>query len=188
MALDLIIMLNGNLSFFSFCLGITIMITHDYCVLMSRYNEWQNNKLYAICGSLSDEQRRRDNAAYFGSIHGTLNHLMYADLAFLSRFTGDPEDEPAIGIDLYGSFGALKNARQLLDQRMLRWAASLTDEWLDQTLTYTSQVDGMTRTKKHWQLVTHLFNHQTHHRGQLTTLLSQAKIDYGSTDLPFMPD
>ena len=155
---------------------------------MCRYNQWQNDKLYKICESLSDEQRRMDKGAYFGSIHGTLNHLMYADLAFLSRFTGDPKNEPAIGTDLYESFNALKDARQMLDRRMLNWAASLTDNWLGQTLTYTSQVDGLTRTKKHWELVAHLFNHQTHHRGQLTTLLSQANVDYGSTDLPFMPD
>ena len=155
---------------------------------MSRYNRWQNEKLYEVCGSLSDSKRREDKGAFFGSIHSTLNHLMYADLAFLSRFTGDPAEVPPIGIDLYDTFEELREAREMLDERIYVWASSLSNVWLAQTLTYTSKVDGLAKTKKHWELVAHLFNHQTHHRGQLTTLLSQMGVNYGSTDLPFMPD
>ena len=70
--------------------------------------------------------------------------------------------------------------------RLLTWSAALTEAWLAQPLTYTSKVDGKTRTLPHWVLVTHLFNHQTHHRGQVTTLLAQMQLDIGSTDIPVM--
>ena len=76
---------------------------------------------------------------------------------------------------------------QWIDARLIGWAATLTPEWLAETLTYTSKVDGATRTRPRWLLVVHLFNHQTHHRGQVTTLLTQQGNDPGSTDLPFMP-
>jgi uncharacterized damage-inducible protein DinB len=69
---------------------------------------------------------------------------------------------------------------------MLVWSASLSPAWLGEPLTYTSKIDGKTRTVPRWVLVTHMFNHQTHHRGQITTLLSQMGLDIGSTDIPFM--
>jgi len=75
----------------------------------------------------------------------------------------------------------------LLDARIQTWCASLSESWLLETLTYTSNVDGVERTVPNWLIVTHIFNHQTHHRGQITTLLSQNGIDIGTTDLPFMP-
>jgi uncharacterized damage-inducible protein DinB len=154
---------------------------------MARYNAWMNARLYALCATLGDDERRRDRGAFFRSIHSTLNHIVYADLAFLSRFTGDPPEVPALGVDLHAEFAALRAARAALDARIEAWCATLDEDWLAQKLTYTSKVDGQTRTLPRWLLVTHLFNHQTHHRGQLTTLLTQRGLDIGSTDLPFMP-
>ena len=163
------------------------MITAAYAVTMARYNEWMNRRLYALCAGIDDAERRRDRGAFFGSIHRSLDHIVYADLAFLSRFTGDPERVPELGPTLYEDFGALRAARAALDANLLEWTATLTDPWLAQDLTYASKVDGVTRTVPRWILVAHVFNHQTHHRGQVTTLLSQMGLDVGSTDLPFMP-
>ncbi len=73
-----------------------------------------------------------------------------------------------------------------LDQRILTWSESLSPAWLAESLTYTSKIDDKTRTAPKWVLVTHMFNHQTHHRGQITTLLSQMGLDVGATDIPFM--
>ena len=73
-----------------------------------------------------------------------------------------------------------------MDQDILDWTAGLTEAWLAQPLSWTSGVDGQTRTRPGWLLACHLFNHQTHHRGQLTTLLSQMGHDVGATDLPWM--
>lgn len=155
---------------------------------MAEYNRWMNARLYDLCASISDEDRKRDRGAFFGSIHSTLNHILYGDLAFMSRFTGDPSAVPELGVDLYTDFDELLRARSSLDERLVEWAALIGKEWLEQKLTYTSKVDGITRTVPQWVLVCHMFNHETHHRGQITTLLSQMGLDMGTTDIPFMPE
>lgn len=94
---------------------------------------------------------------------------------------------PELGVDLCADFAELRATREALDLRLRDWAATLEPEWLRDALTYTSKVDGRRGTVARWVLVVHLFNHQTHHRGQATTLLSQMGLDMGSTDLPFMP-
>lgn len=163
------------------------MVTSDWALTMARYNEWMNSRLFALCATLPESELRADRGAFFGSIYATLNHIAYADLAFLSRFTGEPAVVPELDADLFGGFAALRAERTALDARFVEWAATLTPEWLAATLTYTSKVDGATRTRTRWLLVAHLFNHQAHHRGQVTTLLAQRGLDVGSTDLPFMP-
>lgn len=164
-----------------------IMIDPAYCQLMARYNEWMNRKVFAACGLLPRSALYEDRHAFFESIYLTLNHMAYADLAFLSRFTGEPQEVPPLGEDLFGGFDRLRSERGVLDARLEAWSASLTTDWLSLPLTYTSRVDGRERTVPRWVLATHLFNHQTHHRGQVTTLLTQQGVDIGATDIPFMP-
>ena len=164
------------------------MITTEHCQLMARYNEWMNSRLYAVCSGMPDAELHKDRGAFFKSIYLTLNHLAYGDLAFLSRFTGTPAIVPEPGVDLFESFTRLRAEREALDARLQAWSASITPQWLAEPLTYTSKIDGKTRTVQKWVLVTHMFNHQTHHRGQVTTLLSQMGVDVGSTDIPFMPE
>jgi uncharacterized damage-inducible protein DinB len=163
------------------------VIDVEYCRTMARYNRWMNERLYELCAGIPDAHRREDRGAFFRSIHGTLNHILYADLAFLSRFTGDPPEVPPLGVELYEHFAELRAVRDKIDARLLEWSAALTEQWLAAPHTYTSKVDGVTRTLPAWILVVHLFNHQTHHRGQLTTVLRQMGHDPGVTDLPFMP-
>jgi uncharacterized damage-inducible protein DinB len=163
------------------------MISSEYCQTLARYNAWMNTRLYALCATLPEDELRADRGAFFGSIYATLNHIAYADLAFLSRFTGEPAVVPELNVDLFGAFAALRAEREAIDRRLVAWTATLTPDWLAAALTYLSKVDGASRTRPHWFLVTHLFNHQAHHRGQVTTLLAQRGLDMGSTDLPFMP-
>ena len=163
------------------------MAMSDYARTMARYNEWMNSRLFALCATLPDAELGADRGAFFGSIYATLNHIAYADLAFLSRFTGTPDEAPQLGVDLFGGFAALRTEREAIDRRLVAWTESLDDAWLAAPQTYTSNVDGATRTLPRWLLVSHVFNHQAHHRGQVTTLLSQLALDMGSTDLPFMP-
>jgi uncharacterized damage-inducible protein DinB len=92
-----------------------------------------------------------------------------------------------MGVDLYDDFHELRVARAAMDEEILAWSAGLTEAWLRDDLTWTSGVDGTPRTRKRWLLVSHMFNHQTHHRGQLTTLLCQQGHDVGPTDLPWTP-
>lgn len=159
----------------------------DYYTTMASYNQWMNQRLYALCADIPDSTRKADVGAFFKSIHGTLNHLLYGDRAWLGRFTHQPFALPRLGEDIYDNFDELRHARVEMDQHLCDWAANLSSEWLSQPFTYTSGVDGKTRALPAWLLVTHLFNHQTHHRGQLTTLLSQLGYDPGATDLPWLP-
>ena len=163
------------------------MITAAYCRTMADYNLWMNDRLYEVCASIPDDERKKDNGAFFGSIHKTLDHILYGDLAFMSRFTGNPVEVPELGVELYSDFQELLVARNTLDVRITAWASGIESDWLEKELTYTSKVDGKVRTVPQWVLVTHMFNHETHHRGQVTTLLSQMGIDMGTTDIPFMP-
>ncbi len=163
------------------------MIRKDYCVLMSKYNQWMNTRLYDLCATMSEEELHGERGLFFDSIYLTLNHIMYGDLAFMARFTRTPEPEAAIGDELFSGFEELRRERLLYDENLISWASKLNDEWLADSLTYLSKVDGKERTYPHWVLLTHLFNHQTHHRGQITTGLKQLGYDIGSTDLPFMP-
>jgi uncharacterized damage-inducible protein DinB len=163
------------------------MITADYCRVMTDYNAWMNERLFDLCRSIDDIDRKKDSGAFFGSIHATLNHILYGDLAFMSRFTGDPAVVPALGVDVHDDFDDLWRSRASLDKRLREWSSTLDAPWLDELLTYTSKVDGVTRTVSRWVLVVHMLNHQTHHRGQITTVLSQMGLDMGTTDIPFMP-
>ena len=163
------------------------MIAPAYCQLMARYNRWMNERLYAVVAGIDDEERKRDRGAFFGSMHGTLNHLLWGDLMWLGRFTGDACTVPAFG---GGHDRGLRRARpraRAHRPRILDWAGNVTPEWLAGTLTYTSRVDGRTRELPRAVATMHFFNHGTHHRGQLTTLMKQAGIDPGVTDLPWLP-
>lgn len=169
------------------------MITPEYAQTMARYNRWMNEKIYAACDRLTDEERKQNRGAFFRSIHSTLNHLIWADYTWLGRFTsGTPlaRDYPkaAIGTDLYDGWHELKSARIAMDADILSWAATLDAEWLAADFNWYSGLTQSTRSKPAWLLVSHMFNHQTHHRGQVTTLLSQRGVDPGDTDLMLMPD
>jgi uncharacterized damage-inducible protein DinB len=162
------------------------MYNHSHAETMAEYNHWMNLKLYAVCAEISDERRREDRGAFFKSIHGTLNHLLVGDRIWMGRFTGQPY-AASLGQELYANFNELRQQRETTDQQILEWSKQLTDEWLIQILRYRSASDGTERVFPHWLLVMHLFNHQTHHRGQLTTLLNQMGYGLGVTDLPWMP-
>jgi uncharacterized damage-inducible protein DinB len=162
------------------------MIDAAWCALMARYNQWMNRKLYAACAQLSDAQYREDRGAFFGSVHGTLNHLLYGDTAWMRRFKGRPLDGLHARMEFHPELAALRAMRELFDKEIVGWAEALTPEWLAADFSYTSLADGSRRTRPAWVLVTHMFNHQAHHRGQASTLLSQLGVDVGVTDLPAM--
>lgn len=152
------------------------------------YNRWMNERLYAICGELSDESRKQDRGVFFRSIHGTLNHLLLADKIWLGRFQGEAFPVTRLDQELFEDFGELQAERQKTDLKIENWTAQLTDEILSSELVYTSIVNPELRRYEYWVAVTHFFNHQTHHRGQLTAMLSQLGQDYGTTDLIWLPE
>lgn len=155
---------------------------------MASYNRWMNERLYAVCGQLSDADRKKNVGAFFKSIHGTLNHLLLADKVWLGRFLGSPFQPPRLDQELHEAFEALRQARVETDAVILQWASALTDETLAGRLHYTGIANPAPRSYEMWLAVAHFFNHQTHHRGQLTALLCQFGKDYGATDLILLPE
>jgi uncharacterized damage-inducible protein DinB len=154
---------------------------------LAHYNRWMNERLYAACASIPDEQRKRDRRAYFRSIHGTLNHLLLGDRLWLGRFTARPFRVRSLKEELYGDFATLRRERVRTDVEIEDYAGSLSAEALGASILFTSVVGLRERSYPLWVVVLHFFNHQTHHRGQLTTLLSQCGVDPGLTDLMWLP-
>jgi uncharacterized damage-inducible protein DinB len=163
------------------------MISVEYCQLLARYNRWMNERLYAAATECPDEERKRDRGAFFGSIHRTLNHILWGDRIWLGRFTGAPCTVAPYGADMYGEFATLANERERTDTEILAWAGSLPHAWLATTIEYRAASDGRPRQLPAWIAATQLFQHATHHRGQLSTLLKQSGKDIGVTDLQGLP-
>jgi uncharacterized damage-inducible protein DinB len=166
------------------------MIGTGYVQRMARYNSWQNENLYSAADRLSDEARRQERGAFFGSIHGTLNHLLWGDEIWMSRFCGTPR--PKAGIpespSLRAGWDELKRDRAGFDERLIAWADALAESDVAGDLTYYSGAAKRDITAPKWLLITHVFNHQTHHRGQVHCMLTQAGIRPSDTDLPFLRD
>lgn len=154
---------------------------------MARYNQWMNSRLYELAATLSDELRKQDMGAFFKSMHATFNHLLLADKIWMGRFTGEPFAAKALNQELYADFADLRAERERMDQRIVQWADAMTLADWQADLRFTPITQPVEKVMPMWLVVTHLFNHQTHHRGQITTLFSQLGIDPGVTDLPFMP-
>ena len=169
--------------------------------LMSQYNTWSNTRLYELVASLSDEERQRDLGAFFQSIQGTLNHLLLTDRIWLGRFaTTTPHTFPALQAAklifecaslkevLYPNFAELRSERSHTDQVIEQWMQALEPALLSLPMRYYNSARTIEREHPLWFGLTHFFNHQTHHRSQATTLLSQLGYDYGITDVLAMYD
>src|SRR3954464_16065840 len=111
-----------------------------YVRRMARYNRWQNENLYGAADQLADEERRKERAAFFGSIHATLNHLLWADRIWMSRFAGTPRPEGGIpqSVSIHESWGALKRERAAFDAAIIAWSDGLDPAWLEGDLTWYS--------------------------------------------------
>ena len=163
-------------------------------VLQATYNQWMNQKLYEAFARLSPQEFALGRGAFFGSVLGTLNHIAVADTVWLRRFAAHPARYAALqpvlamprptALDqtLFTDLPQLRSYRDRLDRIILDWAAAIREPDLDQVLEYSS-MKGIAGRKCFGDVLLHFFNHQTHHRGQATTLLTQAGQDVGVTDL-----
>ncbi len=162
---------------------------------LAKYNRWFNGRLFDACEQLSDEERRRDRGAFFGSITASLNHILWADRLWMRRFAEQGIAFPALTSDvlqlpadavhgtvIHDDWAQLRRARDDLDAAIEAWVRDMPEDFLCRNVTY-SNTKGVAREHPAWQALTHLFNHQTHHRGQVTTLLTQAGVDVGMTDI-----
>jgi uncharacterized damage-inducible protein DinB len=148
----------------------------------ARYNRLANELLYSACARLGDADYRRDLGAFFGSVHGTLNHLLLGDTIWMTRFEGDTH--PSTGLDaiLFDGFTALRSARAEMDRRIERFFADLPSGFERGHVRYVNN-SGFTAEDPWSVILPHFFNHQTHHRAQVHTLLSQLGHDPPVLDL-----
>ncbi len=161
---------------------------------MATYNQWMNEKLYRCARQLSEADIKKDMGAFFGSILGTLNHLVVADIIWLRRFADHPADFKSLEVIktmhqprsldeiISEDLATLAKQRLLLDDAILGFAKDLNDENLNTPFSYRNMKGEKFNNRLGFPLQ-HFFNHQTHHRGQLTTLFNQLEIDVGVTDL-----
>ena len=166
---------------------------------LARYNGWFNERLYDACERLDDAARRQDRGAFFGSIHRTLNHLVWGDRLWLQRFAAQAPGFAALRPELlalpagavhetvlYEDWHQLRTARRALDGAIVDWTLEMAPGWPQSAMHYAN-TRGVVREHPAWRALAHFFNHQAHHRGQVTTLLSQAGVDPGVTDLIALP-
>jgi uncharacterized damage-inducible protein DinB len=167
------------------------VITPAHVLSMARYNRWQNQSIYGAADRLPDTERKRARGAFFESVHGTLSHILFADQSWMFRFTGTTPPPTAKTIaestTAMPDWAELKAARVAFDEVIVGWADKLGAVDLDGDVTWYSGTLGHDVTRARWLLVTHMFNHQTHHRGQVHCLLTQNGLKTDVTDLCFGP-
>jgi uncharacterized damage-inducible protein DinB len=162
--------------------------------LMATYNQWMNKSIFEAASTLSDDKVEEDLGAFFGSIIGTLNHILVGDTIWLKRFASHKvvfpslsyvhvlETPASLDVSLYSKLSALAEARTKMDEVIVQFSSELTEQAISSPLAY-SNTKGQPFVKNFGYLLQHFFNHQTHHRGQVSTLLYQAGVDVGVTDL-----
>ncbi|MCG8428152.1 MAG: DinB family protein [Chromatiales bacterium] len=166
----------------------------DQFRLFSRYNQLMNQRIHSVAAKLSEEEISKNRGAFFGSLLGTLNHTLVGDTIWLRRFSTHPSSREALApihdwpqpasLDqiLYPQLDSLTEAQTAIDEMIIAWTDALPEQALSDTLSYKN-MKGISYRKNYASLISHLFFHQTHHRGQATTLLSQAGVDFGDTDM-----
>jgi len=167
------------------------MITPSYCALMARYNAWQNRQLVTALDPVPEAEIVADRGGFFGSILGTLNHILWADQIWMSRFDkrfakpdGGIAESPHICVD----YAAWKTARTDMDARMADWAASVTAAELAGDVAWYSGAAERDVVKPRAFCITHMFNHATHHRGQVHTMMTSAGFTGNTSDLFLIPE
>lgn len=151
--------------------------------MFAGYNAWANERLYDAAAQLSDADYRADRGAFFKSMHGTLNHLLVGDRVWMHRFTGEGPSPTALDAILEDDFEALRAARRAEDRRIMSYVAGLTDEDLAGDIRYRTISRPAAIVQPLRYALPHVFNHQTHHRGQAHCLLTEITGDAPSLDL-----
>lgn len=155
--------------------------------IQAQYNKWMNDHFYLLCDAIADEERKRDAGAFFKSIHGTLNHILLGDRLWMSRFQNTIFEIESLDQELYSDYEELKKQRVFTDRNINDYVDGLTDDVINQPISFVSKVKKIQHTFILRDCLLHFFHHQTHHRGQLSTLISQLGIDIGVTDMMWMP-
>jgi uncharacterized damage-inducible protein DinB len=161
------------------------MVNPAFVRTMAAYNAEMNRCLYAAAGRIPDAERRKDRGAFWGSLHGTLCHLLWGDRMWMARFDNWPKPDmiQKDSASLVADFDELRRLRTEADKRISAWACQVTDDWLAEDMVwFSSSVQKELRSPRSFA-VTHFFNHQTHHRGQAHALITACGEKTGDTDL-----
>lgn len=151
--------------------------------MMARYNGWANERVYAAAAELSPAEFIADRGVFFGSLMGTLNHLLVTDRIWMRRFTGEGSAPTTLDAILHAELATLCAERRVEDGRIIDWVGALSDADLAGTFTYRPVTDPRDITQSLGPALAHLFNHQTHHRGQAHAILTGFGRDAPSLDL-----
>jgi uncharacterized damage-inducible protein DinB len=108
----------------------------EHFEMFAAYNRWANGVLYAAARQLNEEELNRNQGAFFGSLIGTLNHLLAADRIWMKRFIGSGDAPNALNAILHADLGSLEAARQTEDNRIVEWIGGLTEETLAAKFSY----------------------------------------------------
>ncbi len=166
------------------------MPSTEYVRTMASYNLWQNESLVEAANSLGEKDRKLDRGSFFGSIQQTFSHILWGDQSWISRFTETelPSGTIPDSINHFADWQAFKVERARFDKVIVDWALTLDADWFEGDLTWYSGAVGRNVSKPKKMLTIQLFNHQTHHRGQIHAMLTAAGAKPQDTDVPFMPD
>jgi uncharacterized damage-inducible protein DinB len=151
--------------------------------MFAAYNAWANRRLYDAVAPLPDHDYRADLGAFFHSLHGTLNHLLVGDRLWMRRLTGDGPQPSHLDEILYEEFAQLRAAREAEDARIIAYVGALSEDELNGTVRYRTTRSPAEIEQPLAPLLAHVFNHQTHHRGQAHCLLTRLTGEAPSLDL-----
>jgi uncharacterized damage-inducible protein DinB len=160
-----------------------VNVMEQHFRMLAAYNRWANERLYAAAAELEDEEYRRDMRTFFSSLYGTLNHVLVTDRIWLYRFTGEGDAPKALDAILFEKLDALTGAREKEDARIIDWVNGLESTDIAGRFTYTTVSDMRTISQRLAPALAHLFNHQTHHRGQAHAILTALGKSAPSFDL-----
>ena len=150
--------------------------------MLARYNRIANERLFAKCGQLDDAEYRKERAGSFGSIHGLLNHILLGDRRWMGLFESGDRETPPLNQTLYDDFSSLQSARAREDARIEAFFTGLDAAFWSRSFPYRNN-QGKDYVETAHVACSHLFNHQTHHRGQVHVMLSQTPVAPPSLDL-----
>lgn len=165
--------------------------------MLSVYNQRINNQLIDICLSQPEEIQVKETHSFFSTIIDYWNHILFGDLILLRRLATNKianlslEDFSELPVPkspndvFHEDLTNIKTLREQVDQILVQFCEDLRESDCEKFITYTT-TEGTLMTKAVADVTQHIFNHQAHHRGQLTCVLSQFGIDYGCMDLPFI--
>lgn len=163
------------------------MITPIYVAEMAAYSRWQNDNVYRVCDEIGPEERERDRGLFFGSIHNTLDHICSVNRSILTFIDGTMPERTPPGQVVWHDWDALKTTRLKQDEILIAGGRDWTESWLAEEIVMLNPRFDDPPTFSRWVMVVQVFNHQTHHRSQVTSALHAMGIDYGVTDIPWRP-